>query len=108
MEDRPRSTNGTPIRLTDERWSHIVEEHCELAGLRSEILEAISRPERVLQGGAGELLAVRSLSSGYALIVVYRESDPTDGFIITAFLTSRLTPLERRTQLWPPKPSTNI
>ena len=24
------SKNGVPIRLTDERWAHITEEHCEL------------------------------------------------------------------------------
>jgi uncharacterized protein YuzE len=27
------SKNGIQIRLTDERWAHIVEEHCELAGM---------------------------------------------------------------------------
>ena len=35
------SKNGVPIRLTDERWTHITEEHCELAGLRLEVLETI-------------------------------------------------------------------
>ncbi len=45
MVDLVLSRHGVPIRLTDERWSHITEEHCELAGLRSEVLEAIVRPE---------------------------------------------------------------
>lgn len=53
------SKNGVAIRLTDERWAHITEEHCELAGLRGEVLEAVSHPERILVGGEGELLAVR-------------------------------------------------
>jgi hypothetical protein len=35
------SKNVVPIRLTDERWAHITEEHCELAGQRVEILEAL-------------------------------------------------------------------
>jgi hypothetical protein len=26
------SVNKIPLRLTDERWVHIMEEHCELAG----------------------------------------------------------------------------
>ncbi|MHC1610492.1 MAG: hypothetical protein ACXQTW_02655 [Candidatus Methanospirareceae archaeon] len=26
------SKNGVPIRLTDERWLHITEEHSEMAG----------------------------------------------------------------------------
>ena len=54
-----QSRNGVPIRLTDERWTHISEEHCELAGLRLEVLETVANPDRVLAGGAGELLAVR-------------------------------------------------
>jgi hypothetical protein len=32
----------SPIRLTDERWVHITEEHAELAGHRLEVLEAIA------------------------------------------------------------------
>lgn len=94
------SRQGVPIRLPAERWAHIVEEHGELAGLRDEILRAIMRPERILAGNEGELLAVRSRSDGKALVVVYREFIH-DGFIITAFLTARIRSLERRKQLWP-------
>jgi hypothetical protein len=36
------SRGGIQIRLTDERWSHIVEEHCELAGMREEVLLTVS------------------------------------------------------------------
>ncbi len=94
------SKNGLPIRLTDERWSHITEEHCELAGLRLEVLEAIVEPERVLAGNAGEKLAVREHEPEKFLVVAYREG-ATDGFVITAFLTRRVRSLERRQQLWP-------
>jgi len=41
------SQNKVPIRLTDERWAHITEEHCELAGMRLEVLEAIENPSRI-------------------------------------------------------------
>lgn len=94
------SKNGITIRLTDERWTHITEEHGELAGLRSEVLETISRPERILAGGDGELLALRELEQGKFLVVVYRES-MEDGFVITAFLTRRVRSLAKRKQLWP-------
>lgn len=100
MTSSVSSRNGVTIRLTDERWSHITEEHCELAGLRLEVLETVANPTRVLQGGEGELLAVGELEAGKALVVVYRELTE-DGFVITAFLTGRLKSLERRTQLWP-------
>ena len=94
------STQHVPIRLTDERWVHITEEHCELAGMRLEVLETVTNPELILSGGAGELLAVRELYLGKHLVVVYREFE-NDGFIITAFLTSKTNFLKRRKQLWP-------
>ena len=97
------SRNQARIRLTDERWAHIVEEHCEMAGLREEVLETVTAAERVLAGGAGELLAVRHVEPGKAIVVVYKETAPDDGFIITAFLTRRLGNLDRRQQIWPPR-----
>ena len=94
------SKNSIPIRLTDERWAHITEEHCELAGLRLEVLETISEPERIMAGGAGEQLAIRPLGMDKGLVVVYRESEG-DGFVITAFLTSKIRTLNKRRRLWP-------
>jgi hypothetical protein len=90
------------IRLTEERSSHIVEEPAELNGQLEAVLDAISSAERVLLGGAGELLGVKSLETGKALVVIYREVSAADGFVITAFLTRRLGGLDRRKQIWPP------
>ncbi len=94
------SKNGVQIRLTDERWAHISEEHGELAGMRAEVLDTVARPERIYAGNAGELLAAKESGDGKWLIAVYRELRD-DGFVITAFLTRRMMPLERRKQLWP-------
>jgi hypothetical protein len=94
------STNGIAIRLTDERWVHITENHCEMAGLRLEVLEAVADPDRVLAGNGGEVLAVKEHEPGKHIVVAYREAD-NDGFVITAFLTRRAGSLERRKQLWP-------
>ena len=91
---------GIPVRLTDERWSHIAEEHGELAGLRDRVLDAVARPNRILAGSVGECLAVKEFEPGKHLVVVYRELGE-DGFIITAFLTRRIRSLEKRKQLWP-------
>ena len=101
MTKTVRSCSGVLIRLTDERWSHIVEEHCELAGHRDDILEAIADPQRVFAGTEGELLAVRPLDNRQALVVVYRETSDDDGFVITAFITTRISALDRRRQVWP-------
>lgn len=100
MTDAVTSRRGVYVRLTDERWSHIVEEHNELIGLRPAVLDAVELAERVLEGGRGELLAVKGREPGKWIVVVYREFD-TDGFIITAFLTSKGRTLSRRRQLWP-------
>jgi hypothetical protein len=94
------SKNGVPIRLTDERWTHITEEHSELTGLRLEIMETVANPAEIFAGNQGELLAVREVEPGKYLVIVYRESQH-DGFIITAFLTRRGHTLRRRQQLWP-------
>ncbi|MFO7898099.1 MAG: hypothetical protein R6V58_03450 [Planctomycetota bacterium] len=100
MLETARSKNGTGIRLTDERWAHITEEHAELAGRRTEVLETVENPDRIVAGNAGELLALRFLTGRLHVVAVYREFDD-DGFIITAFLTSKLRSFERREQLWP-------
>jgi hypothetical protein len=100
MTGAATSKNGIVIRLTNERWAHITEEHGELADLRSKVLETLSDPVRVVQGGEGEYLAIRELELGKHLVVVYRELEE-DGFVITAFLTRRMRSLERRKQLWP-------
>jgi hypothetical protein len=94
------SKNGVPIRLTDERWAHISEEHGELAGMRAEVLDTVARPKCIYAGNASELLAAKETAAGKWLIAVYREMRD-DGFVITAFLTSRVTSFARRKQLWP-------
>jgi hypothetical protein len=93
------SKHGIPIRLTDERWSHITEEHFELADMRSEVLDTIANPLRIVAGQQGELLAFREIEIGKYLVVIYREFSE-DGFIITAFMTRRIQALNRRKQVW--------
>ena len=100
MPDSVFSPFGVLVRLTDERWQHIVDNHQELRDLRDHVLGVVEQPEKVVAGRAGELLAIQERGPGMWLVVVYRELDG-DGFIITAFLTSRAQALEKRQQLWP-------
>lgn len=99
MTEIARSRRGVPIRLTDERWAHVAEGHAELAGLKLEVLETVTRAESVRAGSAGELLAVRQFMDK-KMVVVYRESGG-DGFVITAFMTSKEQSLLKRKQVWP-------
>jgi hypothetical protein len=94
------SKNGKVIRLTDERWTHIIEGQGELAEMQARVLETVTEPERILEGRAGELIAIRAVEVGKWLIVMYRELE-ADGFIITAFLTRRIRSLNKRKQIWP-------
>ena len=94
------SKNQIPIRLTDERWAHITDEHSELAGMRYEVLETVVNPQKIVEGKAGEHLAIREIEAGKYLVVVYKEIKK-DGFIITAFQTKRTKSLLKRKILWP-------
>lgn len=96
------SHNGVPVRLTEERWQHIVRRHPEMAAQKERVLETVSAPEIVQEGDFGELLAIRlyrdtPLSSKY-LVVAYREVAPVEGFILTAYFTTR--PSARRKAIW--------
>jgi hypothetical protein len=95
------SKNGVPIRLTEERWLHITEEHSEMAGYYFEVLDTVQDPKAIYEGKAGELLAVKEVEPGKYMVAIYKEMDKMDGFVITAFLTRRIKQIERRAKLWP-------
>ncbi len=97
-----RSRNGVPIRLTEERWRHVVDQHPETDGQRVKVLETLAGPDMIQKGDFGELLAIRfyaetPLGEKY-VVVAYREISAEDGFILTAYLTRR--PSSRRETLW--------
>jgi len=96
------SPNGVPVRLTEERWQHIVRRHPEMDNQRQRVLETLAEPDMIQQGDFGEVLAVRfypetPLTRKF-LVVVYREVSHEDGSILTAYLTSR--PSARRVTIW--------
>lgn len=97
-----RSHNGIPIRLTDERWQHVVARHPEMQTQRDRVLETISIPEMIQQGDFGEFLAFRFYTvtplTGKFLVVAYQEGTAHDGFVITSYLTRQ--PSARRLILW--------
>lgn len=89
-----------PIRLPDERWIHLTKGHSEMAGYYSEVLETLEDPDAIYEGDSGELLAAKEIHADKYLVVVYKEMSEKDGFVITAFLSSRKKQLERRTKVW--------
>ena len=91
------SLNNVPIRLTTERWWHIVESHDELAGHYDDVLATVTNPQLLLRGHAGSLIAVRNYGRNRYLFVVYREMTADDGFVVTAFFTDKV---DRNKALW--------
>jgi hypothetical protein len=84
------SVNGVPIRLTDERWEHIVDSHPELASYRETILDAVENPDYILVSRRGALAAVVVLGRKAFLHVFYIEKSLHDGFIISAWMKERM------------------
>ncbi len=96
------SHNGVPVRLTEERWQHIIHRHPDMQTQRERVLETLAAPDMIQEGDFGTLLAARlyletPLTRKY-LVVVYRETGSEDGFVLTAYLASQLS--ARRGILW--------
>jgi hypothetical protein len=98
MDSAP-SVNGVRIRLTDERWRHIVDAHDEMAGYYDDCLQVIQSPDLVLAGYRGSLKAVKGYGRNRFLVVIYRERSASDGFVVTAYFTMRIN---RRNVVWRP------
>lgn len=97
-----RSVNQVPIRLTSERWDHIISKHPEMETQRDRVLETVGNPDAIHKGDFGELLALRfypktPLTQKY-LVVAYREAAANDGFVLTAYFARR--PSARRELIW--------
>lgn len=92
------SVHGVPIRLTAERWLHIVEARDELAGRIDDVLVAVEQPDWVTRGYGGALVAWKGFGRSRYLAVIYREVSRDDGFVITAFHTTKP---RKRQKLWP-------
>lgn len=105
------SLNSVPIRLTYERWAHIVEAHDYMAGLHDRVLETVAEPDVIVRGWKESSIATRYYPqtpiTEKHLVAVYREIDPTDGFVITAFMTSKVEKVWKRGTLWQRSSSTD-
>jgi len=90
--------NGTLIKLTHKQWAHILESHDYMAGNLDLVFESIEDPDFIVEGWTNELIALKhykktSISEKY-VVVVYKEGK--DGFIITAFMTSKQDKILKR------------
>jgi hypothetical protein len=84
------SINGVPIRLTDERWEHILDSHPELGAFRDALLDAVENPDYILASRRGALAAVVVLGMKAFLHVFYVEKGRRDGFILSARVEEKM------------------
>jgi hypothetical protein len=96
------SKNSVPIRSTEERWFHIIENHDDLAGHYDNVLQAIEDPDYIVEGYEWALIALKGVPKSKFLAVVYKEISKMDGFVITVYFTSKLS-LEKEVILWQKK-----
>lgn len=96
------SRNGVPIRLTDERWHHVVITHLEInTDDFPKIINVVAKPDLILKGNKGELLAVKKISRKRVWTVVpYKEVSQEDGFVLSAYFTSDLFWLLKKEIIW--------
>lgn len=92
------SVNGVPIRLTEERWQHIVEARDELIDRWEDVLDVVKSPDWVSKGYRGSMVAWKGFGKRGYLAVIYKELGLHDGFIITAFFTKKP---KKRGKVWP-------
>ena len=97
------SKNGKEIRLTAERWSHIVEAHDYMAGNQDLVFETLEDPDVIVKGEKDEFIAIKHYDktsiSEKNVIVMYKEQKK-DGFVITAFLTSKPEKIMKKEVIW--------
>jgi len=92
------SKNKINIRLTQERWFHITESHDYMSGLSDTVLETINEPEIIFEGAEDELIATKRFKNKY-IVVIYKEIDKEDGFVITAFITSKIEKIKNQRKI---------
>ncbi len=91
-----------PIRLTDERWSHI-QSHPEMADRLEGMIHTLTVPEHVVQSRSDvevrlyyRYLFGTIVGDKYLCVVVKLRSG--DAFVLTAYLTDEI---KRGHRLWP-------
>ena len=98
------SKNRVPIRLTDERIQHIIKRHPEMNSQIEKIKDTVEKPDLILEGDYGTLMAIKFFRNtpltDKFLVVIYKEVNKTDGFILTAYFTTQFS--KRRKIVWKP------
>ncbi len=98
------SKNRIPVRLTQERWLHIISSHIEMGGNLPKLMKTVEDPDVIVTGVSDELRCIRFFPKTHLgpkyLMAAYKEVTEDDGFIITAYKTSNIKKLLNREIVW--------
>jgi len=94
--------DGTVIRVPLERWVHITESHDYMAGHLDLVIETIENPDWLVKGWVDEVIALKryhliECKDTYAVVVF---KNALNGFVITAFMTTKYEKIIKRGILW--------
>lgn len=64
------------------------------------VLKTIENPDYIFVGVKDEFRVVKESSSNKWIVVIYKEVSSSDGFVITAYITSDLNRLKKRKIIW--------
>ena len=99
-----KSKNNVHIRLTSERWDHIITSHVDMNNNMDLLVKTIEDPDMILKGVSDELRAVKFFQQTHLgmkyLMVAYKELSNEEGFIITAYKTSKIDKIVKRGVIW--------
>jgi len=67
-----------------------------------EILETIENPVIIYKGNYGELIAIsdKLVNLEKFIVVVYKEINSLDGFVITAYYSEKMEKFDKKEILW--------
>ena len=93
------------ILLTLSRLGkNIIASHADMKDNQKLVLETIREPDMILKGVTDELRAIKFFSETHLgpkyIMVAYKELSEKDGFIVTAYKTSRIDKIVKRGVIW--------
>jgi len=99
-----KSKNDVSVRLTNERWTHIITSHTDMKNNKDLVLKTVKEPDMILKGVNEELRAVRFFLKTHLgpkyVMTAYKELNDGEGFIITAYKTSKIDKIVKRGVIW--------
>ncbi len=96
----PVSVNNVPIDIPRDRWELITQCHPEVGGYTFELQETVENPDAVFETSQGDKIAVREISKGLHLAVIYRENEDGRGIMVTSYITQNTTQFDEYKLAW--------